>query len=140
MVAHALDSLGLQFGFAERRQQHRRENRDDGDDDEQFNQSEAAPSPKRGVLGKRPRLWEACLQVAPPDEGVTFRDIRGDGVRVGFHCSFIIPCWISFYGERCAFAPCPDPEILCIRGVHGRDMTNIGRLRWGQAFSNPVNE
>ena len=75
------------FGVAERGQEHRRQNRDDGDDDEEFNQSEAAARPKGGVLRKRPWLWELCLQVTPPAEGVTFRDIRGNGVRVGFHCT-----------------------------------------------------
>ena len=44
MVAHALDTLRLQFGFGERGEQHRSQNRDDGDDDEQLDKGEPAGS------------------------------------------------------------------------------------------------
>jgi hypothetical protein len=40
-IADATDSLRPQFGLAQRRQQHRREDGDDGDDHQQFNQGEA---------------------------------------------------------------------------------------------------
>jgi hypothetical protein len=48
-VAHAVDALGLEFGFAERGQQQRGENGDDGDDEKQFDQRE---SPALSVLPK----------------------------------------------------------------------------------------
>ena len=42
MVGQALNALGLELGFSQGRQKHRRENRDDGDDDQQFNEGEGA--------------------------------------------------------------------------------------------------
>jgi hypothetical protein len=76
-IVHAINALGLCFGFSQSRQKHGRENRDDGNDDEKFDQRKApAPLPVGAAPSNR---------VLRPETGSRLRRRDTKGAHAQYH-------------------------------------------------------